>query len=79
MAKHETQTIPRTAAAAAKRGYKKVVVRHSSQEKKKWVWVKHKGKQNWEFARAASVIASGPHIVCYWDPNQRAWTDCHQV
>ena len=62
------QGIPRTAKAAKKRGYKKVIVNHaklSSEEKKKWAMYK-------------PASATGSHTVCYYDPNTKEWDDCHE-
>lgn len=71
------QKIPKTAkqARAPKSKYKKATVKHSLNEKKKWVMLKQKGK--WLFARTASATASGPHTVCYYDPNTGFYSDCH--
>ena len=70
--------IPKTAKHASKnQKYQKAKAKPSLNEKKKWVMLKQKGK--WEFARAATATASGPHIVCYYDPNTGFYDDCHVV
>jgi hypothetical protein len=72
-----TQKIPTSAQRAKKMGYEKVTVKHSLSEKKKWVLLKQGRK--WDFVRAASAKATGPHTVCYYDPNTGFYTKCHTV
>jgi hypothetical protein len=71
------QKIPPTAKQTLKEGYAKVAVKHSTKEKQKWVMLKHKGK--WAFAKAVTAKPSGPHTVCYYDPNTGFYDDCHTV
>jgi hypothetical protein len=68
--------LPKSATEARKRGYSKIVVRHSKAEKRKWAWVKHRGK--WAFTPAESAMPQGPHTVCYFDPNTGFYDDCHE-
>jgi hypothetical protein len=72
----KAQKVPKTAQQAEKNDtYSKVTAKPSAIEKKKWVMLKQKGK--WQFAKAASATASGPHTVCYYDPNTGFYDDCH--
>jgi hypothetical protein len=69
--------VPKTSSEAKKKGYTKTTVKHAASERKKWVWLKQKGK--WQFAKAASATASAPHTVCFYDPKTGQWDDCHVV
>jgi hypothetical protein len=69
--------IPTTSQQAKKKGYAKVVVKHSAREKRRWALVKDSGK--WNFVKAASASATGAHTVCYYDPNTGFYDDCHTV
>ena len=73
----KTRKIPGTSQLAKKKGYTKVVVRHSIAEKRKWALVRR--GRNWNFAKAATASAAGPHTVCYYDPNTGFYDDCHTV
>ena len=75
---NQTMKIPKTAKHASKsKKYQKAKTKPSLNEKKRWVMLKQKGK--WQFARASTATASGPHIVCYYDPNTGFYDDCHIV
>ena len=73
---NQPQKIPKTA-KHAKGKYQKAKAKPPLNEKKTWVMLKQKGK--WQFARASTATASGPHIVCYYDPNTGFYDDCHIV
>jgi hypothetical protein len=72
----KTREIPKTAKEATKRGYNRVAVKHSTREKQRWALIKHKGK--WAFAPATSATVTGPHTVCYYDPDTGFYDDCHE-
>jgi hypothetical protein len=68
--------LPKSAKDAEARHYIGIAGKHSAAEKRKWVLVKQ--KRNWTLARAASSVPTGPHTVCYYDPNTGFYDDCHQ-
>jgi len=76
MTEKKARKIPPTPKEAKKRGYNKVAVRHGAREKRKWALVKQKG--TWAFAKASAAKATGPHTVCYYDPNTGFYDDCHE-
>lgn len=70
------KSLPKSPTDAIHRGYKKLTKKHSDAEKRKFVLVKH--KRNWSLVRAATAAPTGPHTVCYYDPNTRFYDNCHQ-
>ncbi len=74
-AKKAVLKIPKTAAQAKKSGYNSATP--SKTEMQSWVMVKQAG--NWDFQKAVSATANGPHWVCYYDPGTGTYTDCHYV
>jgi hypothetical protein len=74
----KVQKIPKDAKEAKNKDYSKVAMKpHSAKEKKKWVLIKpRKGKSS--IVDAASAKATGPHTVCYYDPNTGFYDDCHE-
>jgi hypothetical protein len=75
--------VPRTAAQAKKRGYKKVEVNphHLSRAKQKhWTFVDSTGVKHGALGALGPGTSTGAaQTICYYDKNTGMYDDCHEI